>query len=204
METISSIAQPFYLMPWGEYQFFGLTETVYDSPPEDARVLPDEVDFILAEANRLFLTLKLPPGGCGYSGCGVRPRTASTGKAGVKSFTLHDMEPEGMPNAFTATGVPIMVHRQAGRRITAAGKIRPSGQARALNPVERLLPTDGPDIGGFPVASLRAAATRAFEGAGGPDVPLRQHGLAARHGPCAMTLPIPLVVGITPHVLRPG
>lgn len=65
METITSIGQPFYLMPWGEYQFFGLTETVYDSPPEDARVLPDEVDFILAEANRLFLTLKLPPGGCG-------------------------------------------------------------------------------------------------------------------------------------------
>jgi len=160
METISSIGQPFYLMPWGEYHFFGPTETVYEGPPEDARVLPEEVDFILTEANRVFPALKLTPADVVYSWCGVRPRTASTGKTGVKSFTLHDMEPEGMPNAFTATGVPIMVHRHAGRRIAAAvaGKIRPSGRARALDHGARLLPEGGPVIGGVPVASLRAAA----------------------------------------------
>ncbi|AYD04533.1 FAD-dependent oxidoreductase [Neorhizobium sp. NCHU2750] len=161
METISSIDQPFYLMPWGDYHFFGPTETIYEGPPEDVRVLDEEIDFIIAEANRVFPKLNLTRKDVVYRWCGVRPRTSDTGKMGVKSFTMHDMAAEGMPNALTITGTPIMVHRHAGRKVAAevARRISPSGRARPLSYAARLLPSgDGPKIGGVPVESLRFAA----------------------------------------------
>lgn len=160
IETISSRKEPFYLMPWGDYHFFGPTETVFDGPPEQARVLPEEVDFILAEANRVFPGFALTRKDVVYTWCGVRPRTSLGRKTGIKSFMIHDMAPEGMPNAITVTSVPIMIHRSAGRDIAAAvsRRVRPTGTAARLSYAARLLPTNGAQIGGVSVASLRAAA----------------------------------------------
>lgn len=160
IETVSSRDEPFYLMPWGDYHFFGPTETVFDGPPEEARVLPEEVDFILSEANRVFPRFALTRKDAVYTWCGVRPRTSLGRKTGIKSFMIHDMAPEGMPNAITITSVPIMIHRSAGRDIAeaVARRVRPTGTPAQLSYAAKLLPAGGPQIGGVPVASLRAAA----------------------------------------------
>ncbi|MDK3018809.1 FAD-dependent oxidoreductase [Pseudodonghicola flavimaris] len=163
METISSQDQPFYLMPWGDHHFFGPTETVYVGPPEDARVEPGEIDYILGEANRVFPGFDLGRADVVYAWCGVRPRTDDSSASGVKSFTIHDLAREGMENAITVTGTPIMVHRHAGRRIAAwvAARLRPTGTPGTLDPGARHLPSDdGPSIGGISVTSLRAAAAQ--------------------------------------------
>ena len=135
MEVISSIGQPFYCMPWGRYHFLGPTETVFEGNPDEVRVLPDEVEFILREANDLYPGLRLTRGDVVYSWCGIRPRTASAGEEGVKSLMIHDMAPDGMPNALTLTGTPIMLHRHAGRQLAAAvgQRLRPSGTPRPLS-----------------------------------------------------------------------
>ncbi|MBL0406160.1 FAD-dependent oxidoreductase [Microvirga aerilata] len=166
METISSIGQPFYCMPWGKYHFFGPTETVFDGNPEDVRVLPEEVAFILNEANTVFPSLALSQKDIIYSWSGVRPRTASTGHEGVKSLTIHDMSDDGMPNALTVTGTPIMLHRHAGRAVVSKVKQmrRPSQQGRTLSYGAKLPPDnqnslpisyDYPEV---KVADLRHAA----------------------------------------------
>jgi glycerol-3-phosphate dehydrogenase len=166
METISSIGQPFYCMPWGRYHFFGPTETVFDGKPEDVRVLPEEVEFILNEANKLFPSLALSRQDIVYTWAGVRPRTASTGHEGVKSLTIHDMEGDGMPNALTLTGIPIMLHRHAGRAVASKVRkmLRPSQKAKPLSYEAKLFPDNqnSPPVDyDFPevkVADLRHAA----------------------------------------------
>jgi glycerol-3-phosphate dehydrogenase len=166
MEVISSIDQPYYCMPWGKYHFLGPTETVFEGDPDDVRVLPEELDFILAEGNRLFPGMKLTRDSVVYSWCGVRPRTTSTSTQGVKALTIHDMAVEGMPNALTLTGTPIMLHRHAGVEMAAqVGKrLRPSRAPTALSYAARLPPentnsppldTDYPDTR---ISALRDAA----------------------------------------------
>src|SRR3546814_2013240 len=59
LETISSIGQPYYCMPWGDHHFFGPTDTVFEGDPHDARVTSDEVGYVLREANFLFPSLRL-------------------------------------------------------------------------------------------------------------------------------------------------
>jgi len=160
METISSIDQPFYCMPWGDYHFFGPTETIFEGDPDTVRVLPEEVSFILNEANRVFPTLKLTTDDVVYSWCGVRPRTHSEADEGVKSVRIHDMAEEGMPNALTLTGTPIMMHRYAGRKIAeqVSDTVRPSGEPRPLSYGAKLLPKGDAPQAAIPVEALRHAA----------------------------------------------
>ncbi|MCC7282679.1 MAG: FAD-dependent oxidoreductase [Acetobacteraceae bacterium] len=166
METISSIDQPFYCMPWGRYHFLGPTETVFEDDPDDVRVLPEELDFILGEGNRVFPGLKLTRDHAVYSWAGVRPRTASADKDGVKALTIHDMATEGMKNALTLSGAPIMVHRQAGRELLkqVGARLKPSGNARILSYNAKLPPenTNSPPLdyaySDVRVAHLRHAA----------------------------------------------
>uniref|UniRef100_UPI003B52AC6C FAD-dependent oxidoreductase n=1 Tax=Roseovarius indicus TaxID=540747 RepID=UPI003B52AC6C len=162
-ETLSSKQQPFYLMPWGDHHFFGPTETVFEGRPEDVRVEPEEVDYLLGEANRVFPEVNLSRKDVRYAWCGVRPRTDDQTSDGVKSFTIHDLAKEGLENAITITGTPIMVHRHAGRSIAkwVSARCKATGTPGKLDPSAQLLPVDdGPTIGGVPIVSLRAAAER--------------------------------------------
>lgn len=166
IETISSIDQPFYCMPWGSYHFFGPTETVFEGDPDDVRVLPEELDFILGEANRLFPQLSLTRADVVHSWSGVRPRTTSASKTGVKSLTLHELSLEGMDNAIALTGAPIMNHRHAGKLIAqrVSRTLKPTKPKRALSPAAKLFPSnpDSPAVDErYPhikVADLRYAA----------------------------------------------
>jgi glycerol-3-phosphate dehydrogenase len=144
IETISSIDQPFYCMPWGPYHFFGPTETVFEGDPDDVRVLPEELDFMLAEANRLFPNLSLTRSDVIHSWCGVRPRTTSASKMGVKSLTLHELSLDGMQNAIALTGAPIMNHRHAGKLIArrVSKTLRPTQPKRALSHAAKLFPPE--------------------------------------------------------------
>ncbi|WP_108482718.1 FAD-dependent oxidoreductase [Oceaniglobus ichthyenteri] len=166
LETISSIDQPFYCMPWGKYHFFGPTETVFEGDPDDARVLPEEVDFILDQANRLFPTLKLTQADVVYSWCGVRPRTSSAATDGIKALTMHEMSDEGMPGMVALTGVPIMNHRHAGSIV--AGRVgqslKPTRPATPLSHAAKLFPDNqnspplDPENPHVKMADLRHAA----------------------------------------------
>lgn len=167
LETISSIGQPYYCMPWGKYHFFGPTDTVFEGDPDDARVLPEEVDYILKEANFLFPTLNLTEKDIVYSWCGVRPRTAATGEKDiVKLLSLHELDAEGMPNAIALTGMPIMNHRYAGEKITerVAQTIKPSLASKKLSHAARVFPKDpasaavDTDFPNVSIADLRHAA----------------------------------------------
>lgn len=162
METISSRGNAFYCMPWGDHHFFGPTETIFEQDPDSVRVLPDEVDFILAEANHMFPGLRLKPEDVVYHWCGVRPRTTSTEDEGVKALTIHDLADEGIANALTLTGTPIMMHRHAGRKITdhIARRIDPSAKPRSLSYGAKLAPVTEAPMAAVPIEALRYGAAK--------------------------------------------
>lgn len=162
LETMNSLNQPFYVMPWGEHHFLGPTETVFEGDPNDARVLPDEIDFVLGEANRVFPELDLGPEDVVYSWCGIRPGTAASTRERMRALALYERDTGiGGAPAVTVTGAPIMVHRRAGREVAAcvSRRLQPSRPSQRLSYAARPLPSDdGPRIVGVPIAALRAAA----------------------------------------------
>src|SRR3546814_3265697 len=169
LETISSIGQPDYCMPWGDHHFFGPTDTVFEGDPHDARVTSDEVGYVLREANFLFPSLRLTEKDVVHRWCGVRPRTAAQGENDiVKLLSIHELEPEGLHNAIAVTGVPIMNHRYAGEKIAerVARSLPPSQPHQSLShPARR-----------FPAAAASPAVSEAS-----PDVTVGTPASAALH-----------------------
>ncbi|MEC9483053.1 MAG: FAD-dependent oxidoreductase [Halomonas sp.] len=114
LESFSSRGEPIYIFPWGDMHFIGPTEDRVDTPPEEERVLSDEVQYLLNEANSLFPGLNLKQECVLHAWCGVRPSSTRDGK--TLSGTIQLNETPGMPNFISVTGVMIMLHRHAARR----------------------------------------------------------------------------------------
>ncbi|MFC3628895.1 FAD-dependent oxidoreductase [Paracoccus angustae] len=118
LEAFSSKGEPFYVFPWRDLHFIGPTETVVRDDPDDIRVTDAEVDYILAEANRLFPRLDLTRGDVVHCWCGVRPTSTLDGRETV--LPVRVVEEPGRPNLLAVTGSTIMLHRHAARMAARA------------------------------------------------------------------------------------
>lgn len=113
LEAFSSKGETFYVFPWGDYHFIGPTELVVEQDPDDVRVQPVEVDYILNEANLLFPELGLTRKDVRHCWCGVRPMSTRDGE--TVSLPVRAIEDPQRPGLVTITGSYIMMHRHAGR-----------------------------------------------------------------------------------------
>ncbi|MFC7091635.1 FAD-dependent oxidoreductase [Halomonas salifodinae] len=113
LESFSSRGEPFYVFPWGDMHFIGPTEDRVDTAPENERVLSDEVEYLLGEANTLFPDLNISKEDIVHAWCGVRPSSTRDGK--TLSGVIQLNESSDMPNFVSVTGVMIMLHRHAAR-----------------------------------------------------------------------------------------
>ncbi len=113
LEAFSSKGEPFYVFPWRDLHFVGPTETVVTDDPDDVSVLPEEVDYVLSEANRLFPDLHLSRNDVAHCWCGVRPTSTIDGK--TTALPVRVVERDGSPGLIAVTGSTIMLHRHAGR-----------------------------------------------------------------------------------------
>jgi glycerol-3-phosphate dehydrogenase len=116
--TLNSRQEPFYCIPWHDLHYFGPTETVYDGDRDRILVMEDEIEWIIAEANRLLPALKLTRADVISTWAGVRPLTYDvTVPSGRRSREIHDLESEGLPDVFAMTAGPVMTHRSAGQEL---------------------------------------------------------------------------------------
>ncbi len=65
--------RPFFILPWYRYTLIGTTDLRYDGDPSDARCTPDELQYLLDEATRLFPATPLTREQVLYTYSGVRP-----------------------------------------------------------------------------------------------------------------------------------
>lgn len=65
--------RPVFVVPWNEQVLVGTTDIRFDGPPESARAGDDEIDYLLAEVNRVFPRARLGRADIHYTYSGVRP-----------------------------------------------------------------------------------------------------------------------------------
>ena len=65
--------RPFFIIPWHDQYLIGTTDIRYDGDLDDIRVSAAEVDYLLAETNRVFPAAKLTVADIHYAYAGVRP-----------------------------------------------------------------------------------------------------------------------------------
>ncbi|MGX5849197.1 FAD-dependent oxidoreductase [Mesorhizobium sp. PL10] len=128
LQTFSSKAEGLglYFMPWGDHHFIGPTETLVTDDPDSVRVTPEEIDYLLREANAIFPSLNLTTNDVIHGWCGVRPW--STDADGKPFAPVRVRERKEQPGVFSVTGATIMVNRHAARLVRGAisQRIRPS------------------------------------------------------------------------------
>src|SRR5215207_9228279 len=66
-----------FVLPWGERTIIGTTDTDFAGRPQDARVEPGDVEYVLASVNEFFPMAKLATGDVLSSYVGVRPLIAT-------------------------------------------------------------------------------------------------------------------------------
>ena len=65
--------RPFFIIPWNHQYLIGTTDIRYEGDLDKTRASPAEIDYLLAETNRVFPAAKLDVGGIHYAYAGIRP-----------------------------------------------------------------------------------------------------------------------------------
>jgi glycerol-3-phosphate dehydrogenase len=68
-----SDGRPFFIIPWNDLYLIGTTDIRYDGSLDEVRASPAEVDYLLAETNRVFPSAKLGREDIHYAYAGIRP-----------------------------------------------------------------------------------------------------------------------------------
>lgn len=119
LAAINSHNEPFYCVPWRGYHYFGPTETLYEGDLDDVATTPDEVDWLVREANAMLPGAKVTAGDVAFTWAGVRPLTYDeTMPFGKRSREIHDLSGDGLRGVFAMTMGSVMNHRSGGRDIT--------------------------------------------------------------------------------------
>ena len=65
--------RPFFIIPWNDQYLIGTTDIRYDGGLEKIRANPQEIDYLLAETNRVFPQARLTVDNISFAYAGVRP-----------------------------------------------------------------------------------------------------------------------------------
>ena len=131
-----------FAIPWGDRVILGTTDTDYLGRPEDVRVDPEDIAYILATVNRSFPGVKLDENDIISSWAGVRPLIAARGGGPSDISRSHEIKsPE--PGWFDVAGGKLTTYRLMAEQTT--DKIEAYlGQARekCITAQQPLLPPD--------------------------------------------------------------
>jgi len=117
--THSRDGRVFFVIPSGESTVVGTTETPTSQPPEALRVESAEVDYLLAELNRLFPGLNVSRASITGTFAGIRPLARRAGRsragsAGAVSRTHRIVESDGV---LTVVGGKYTTYRAIARAV---------------------------------------------------------------------------------------
>lgn len=134
--TYNSFGEPLYCLPWRGIHYVGLTRTPFSGDASGVAATDDELDWMVAEANRCLPKLELTRASVLYSWAGVNPLTHDAAQPlGSRDIQVHDLSAEGSPNMFVLTGGPIMTHRRVANQLLRAVSrvLHPSGARKGLH-----------------------------------------------------------------------
>ncbi|GGE28053.1 FAD-dependent oxidoreductase [Agaricicola taiwanensis] len=133
LAIINSKNEPFYCVPWRGYHYFGPTETLYEGDLDDIHTTPEDIGWLVREANLMLPGAGIKASDVVFTWSGVRPLTYDPMMPfGKRSRDIHDLAADGLPGVFAMTMGSVMNHRSGGRDMAriVAGRIPASGPAR--------------------------------------------------------------------------
>lgn len=168
-----------FAAPWRDKTLLGVWHKLFPERPDEACVLPTEVEEWMTEINTVYPTLQLSPSEVSFAHCGLVPfgetATATELSFGKESRLVDHRHTHDVRGLVSLVGIRFTMARvDAARAVDMI--LRQSERAPAPAPTERL-PLPGGDIANF--AELEADARRASS----PDVTTSSlQGLLRNHG----------------------
>jgi glycerol-3-phosphate dehydrogenase len=151
-----------FAAPWRDKTLLGVWHKLFPDRPDEARVLPTEVEEWMAEINTVYPTLQLSPTEVSFAHCGLVPfgetATATELSFGKESRLVDHRHTHNVRGLVTLVGIRFTMARvDAARAVDLI--LRQSERAPANPPTERL-PLPGGDIADF--AEFEAEALRSL------------------------------------------
>ncbi|GAA2856075.1 glycerol-3-phosphate dehydrogenase/oxidase [Streptosporangium fragile] len=113
--------RPIFVFPWAGRYVLGSTDLTYDGDLDEVVASDAEIDYLLAETNRIFPGAGLTPGDVLYSVAGVRPLPYTTGVSDnakiSRGHTVHSHAPAHR-GLLTVVGGKLTTHRALAEDVT--------------------------------------------------------------------------------------
>jgi glycerol-3-phosphate dehydrogenase len=172
-----------FAAPWRDKTLLGVWHKLFPDRPDEACVLPSEIEEWMAEINTVYPTLQLSPSEVSFAHCGLVPfgetATATELSFGKESRLVDHRETHNVQGLVSLVGIRFTMARvDAARAVDMI--LRQSERAPASPPTDRL-PLPGGDIESF--AAFEAEAARALPteiSMGSLQSLLRNHGTEYR------------------------
>ncbi len=106
--------RPFFIIPWLDFYLIGTTDIIFNGDLEKVSADVDEIDYLISEANNVFLNLKLSKNDVLYSYSGVRPLPyvdSKTPGSITRKHIIHDHFNDGIHNLFSIVGGKLTTYR---------------------------------------------------------------------------------------------
>lgn len=113
--------RPIFVLPWEGRYMLGSTDLTYEGDLDEVVTSDAEIDYLLAETNRIFPSAGLTPGDVLYSVAGIRPLPYTAGVSDnakiSRGHTVHSHAP-AHPGLFTVIGGKLTTHRALAEDVT--------------------------------------------------------------------------------------
>jgi len=112
--TAAKDGRPFFVLPWDHRLLVGTTDIPFRGDPDEAVVQPTEVDYLLAETNRLFPDCGYTSADIQHTTIGVRPLPVSDHAAGAKTrrhFLVDHGHTQGIAGLASVVGGKLTTYR---------------------------------------------------------------------------------------------
>lgn len=116
-----SDGRPYFIVPWCGQYLIGTTDLKYTGDLDRVKADDDEIDYLIAETNRVLPTARLTRNEVKFTYSGVRPLPyVEDKKAGsiTRAHILYDHTKEGVRNLVSLIGGKLTTHRQVGEEMT--------------------------------------------------------------------------------------
>ncbi len=108
--------RPFFIIPWNDQYLIGTTDTRYDGDPDRVAPTADEIDYLLAETNRVVPDAGLTRAAVHYAYAGIRPlphRADGAEGAITRRHLVHDHAAAGGPaGLYSIVGGKLTTYRE--------------------------------------------------------------------------------------------
>ena len=107
--------RPYFVVPWNGQFLIGTTDSRYEGDVDRVEVSDDEVDYLLAETNRVLPGAGLGRGDVHYAYAGIRPlpyRADGAEGAITRRHLIHDHAAAGLPGLLSIVGGKLTTFRE--------------------------------------------------------------------------------------------